>query len=143
MRENHVKGLGGKSKQGNVGLMLQNNARPKDLALYHWMKLVTLHNVPITKLSNEDYCGILKCSENSPCYKTFIDTMFELTLIVEQKIAKEIKGKKVLLCMMVGVSLRGIMFVCWLVTLSVVARGVWKGNNGSSDNTAYLHHTPS
>lgn len=95
MREQHAKGLGGKWKQGNVGAMLKNgNAKPGDIALYHWMKLVTLHNVPITKLTNEDFVSMLSYSEKSPCYKTFIDTMFELSLIVEQKIAKEMKGKK-------------------------------------------------
>ena len=55
---------------------------------------MTVHNVPIPKLKDKDFCQLLVCHELRPCYQTFMNTMFDLSLIVEEKIAAEIKGKR-------------------------------------------------
>ncbi len=56
------------------------------------MKLVCLHNTPIYKINNSDFCNVLSCEHTS--HKTFTDTMLELSLIVEEKTTVEMKGKK-------------------------------------------------
>ncbi len=51
-----------------------------------------LHNTPIHKMNESNFCDVINCERTSR--KTFTDTMLELSLIVEEKIAAEIKGKK-------------------------------------------------
>jgi hypothetical protein len=65
---------------------------PQDLALHTWIKLVCLHNTPIQKMNDSDFCDVINCAKTS--HKTFTDTMLELSLIVEEKVAAEMKGKK-------------------------------------------------
>jgi hypothetical protein len=35
-------------------------ANPQDLALHTWMKLVCLHNMPIQKMNDSDFCEVIK-----------------------------------------------------------------------------------
>jgi hypothetical protein len=42
-------------------------------------------------MSDKVFCSYLQCEETS--YKTFVATMFELSLIIEAKIQAEMKGK--------------------------------------------------
>ncbi len=65
---------------------------PQDLALHTWMKLVCLHNTPIHMMDDSNFCDVINCERTSN--KTFTNTLLELSLIVEEKIAAEIKGKK-------------------------------------------------
>ncbi len=67
-------------------------ANPQDLALHTWMKLVCLHNTPIQKMNDSNFCDGINCERTS--HKTFTNTMSELSLIVEEKVAAEMKGKK-------------------------------------------------
>ncbi len=64
----------------------------QDLALHTWMKLVCLHNMPIHKMNDSNFYDVINCERTS--HKTFTDTMLQLSLIVEEKIAAEMKGKK-------------------------------------------------
>jgi hypothetical protein len=70
---------------------LLNKLTPSEIALNTWMGLVCLYNTPITRMSDKVFCSYLQCEETS--YKTFVATMFELSLIVEAKIQVEMKGK--------------------------------------------------
>jgi hypothetical protein len=67
-------------------------ANPQDLALHTWMKLVCLHNTSIYKINNSNICDVLSCAKTS--HKTFTNTMLELSLIVEEKITAEMRGKR-------------------------------------------------
>jgi hypothetical protein len=67
-------------------------ANPQDLALHTWMKLVCLHNMPIQKMNDSNFSYVINCERTS--HKTFTDTMLELSLIVEEKVAAKMKGKK-------------------------------------------------
>ena len=51
-----------------------------------------IHNVPISKVEDKDFVSLLVCEGTS--YHIIVDTMFQLSLIVEKKIASEMKGKK-------------------------------------------------
>jgi len=83
----------GKNKmQLDIMSAFNMKASPQDTALYTWMMLVCIHNTPITKINSADFCNLLCCDSLS--YHTFVDTMLLLTMIVEEKIAAEIKGKK-------------------------------------------------
>lgn len=64
----------------------------RERALFTWVKLVCLHNESIAKMTNKDFCSMLNCGKVSP--PVFIKTLLELSLIVEEKIAKEMEGKK-------------------------------------------------
>jgi hypothetical protein len=63
-------------------------------------------------MNDSDFCDVINCERTS--HKTFTDTMLEMSLIVEEKIAVEMKGKKELLCTTGGVSIPGTMSVCLL-----------------------------
>ncbi len=54
---------------------------------------MTIYNLPIHSLRDRNFCKLLVCSENIPCHNTFVDTLLELSFIVEE-ISAEIKGKK-------------------------------------------------
>jgi hypothetical protein len=43
-------------------------------------------------MNDSDFCDVINCERTSQ--KTFTNTMLELSLIVEEKIAAEMKGKK-------------------------------------------------
>ena len=70
---------------------LLNTPTPSEIAMNTWMGLVCLYNTPITRMSDKVFCSYLQCEETS--YKTFVATMFELSLIIEAKIQAEMKGK--------------------------------------------------
>ncbi len=90
----------------------------QDLALHTWMKLVCLHNTPIQKMNDSDFCDVINCERTS--HKTFTNTMLELSLIVEEKIAAEMKGKKGTI-MHDGWSKYSRHYVCLLATYLVDA----------------------
>ena len=94
LRYEHSKGRGGKAKQAELLQFLPDHSHPTDVALHHWIQLVTLHNFPIRKLNDRNFKEMLVCNFDSPSYKTFVDTMLELSFIVEQKISAEMKCKK-------------------------------------------------
>jgi hypothetical protein len=64
----------------------------QDRALHHWIQLVCLHNISITKINDYNFSSLLTSDEVS--YDVFIRTMLELSVLVEEKIAKEMEGKK-------------------------------------------------
>jgi hypothetical protein len=64
----------------------------QDCALHHWIQLVCLHNIPIMKIKDRNFSSLLISDEVS--YDVFIHTMLELSMLVEEKIAKEMEGKK-------------------------------------------------
>jgi hypothetical protein len=78
--------------QQNIFTSFHLKPSGQEHALHHWMRLVTLHNIPITKIKDSDFCSLLSCKKTS--YDTFIETMLELSMIVEGKIAVEMKGRK-------------------------------------------------
>ena len=75
---------------------------------------MTIHNVPITKVDDTDFRSLVSGSETKLSYKTLLNTMLELTLIVEEKIAAEMKGKRGII-MHDGWSKFSRHFVCVLV----------------------------
>lgn len=79
---------------------------------------MTIHNVPITKIDNPNFRSLLCCNETKLSYKTFVNTMLELSLIVEGKIATEMKGKKGII-MHDGWSKYARHFVCLLAAYMV------------------------
>jgi hypothetical protein len=64
----------------------------QDRALHHWIQLVCLHNISITKIKDCNFSTLLISDEVS--YDVYIHTMLELSILVEEKIAKEMEGKK-------------------------------------------------
>ena len=84
-------------------------ANLQDLPLHTWMKLACLHNMPIHKMEDSDFCDIINSERTS--HHTFANTMLELSMIVEEKVAAEIKGKTGTI-MHDGWSIPGTMFVC-------------------------------
>ena len=62
-RKQEASGRGGGKKQVDLLKSFNNNAKPKDLALFTWMCLVTIHNVPIRKVDDADFRSLLSCSE--------------------------------------------------------------------------------
>jgi hypothetical protein len=90
----------------------------QDLALHTWMKLVCLHNTPIHKMNDSNFCDVINCERISQ--KTFTNTKLELSLIVEEKIAAEMKGKKGVI-MHNGWRKNSRHYVCLLATYLVVA----------------------
>jgi hypothetical protein len=83
---------GSPSKQQDLFTAFKIKPNNQDQSLHNWMKLVTLHKIPLTKIKDKDFCSLIKCEEIS--YKVFVDTMLELSMIVEEKIAAELKGKR-------------------------------------------------
>jgi hypothetical protein len=71
---------------------LSCKANPQDFALHSWVKLMCLHNTPLTKMNDRKFCEMLSCDGLS--YTTFINTLIELSFVVEEKIAGEMNGKK-------------------------------------------------
>ena len=86
------KGGQGKKQSDLLGAFNVNPTTSQDHALHTWMKLVCIHNVPVTKVQDKDFASLLNCEGTS--YRIFVDTMFQLSLIVENKIASEMAGKK-------------------------------------------------
>ena len=68
-----------------------SQASPQDEALHTWITLVCVHNIPITKAKDGAFCMLINGGKVS--YQVILDTMLELSLIVEAKIAKELNGK--------------------------------------------------
>jgi hypothetical protein len=56
------------------------------------MQLICLHNIPITKIKDRNFSSLIIAEDVS--YDVFIQTMLELSMLVEEKIAKEMEGKK-------------------------------------------------
>ncbi len=84
---------------GNVDMKVQRSilaamckANPQDRALFTAIQLVVKHNIPPTKLRDRSFMDLLNVDPVS--YKVCVHTMLELMLVVEDKIAKEMKGKK-------------------------------------------------
>jgi hypothetical protein len=69
-------------------------------------------------MNDSDFCYVINCERTS--HKTFTDTMLELSLIVEKKIAAEMKGKKGII-MHDGWSKYSRHYVCLLATYLVDA----------------------
>ena len=63
-----------------------------DHALFSWLELVCGHNIPPSKTRNKEFAKHLNVDPVS--YNTLVETMLHLTLLVEEKIAKEMKGLK-------------------------------------------------
>ncbi len=92
IREARDAELGSPRKQLDLITAFQVKPTAQEKALYHWMRLVTIHNIPITKLKDNAFCMLLSCEKIS--YDVFIDTMLELSMIVETKIGAEMRGRK-------------------------------------------------
>lgn len=84
-------GLSDSKRQAAIEVFMLNPT-DEEKSLFHWMKLVCLHNEPISKITDRDFGSMLGCEKTS--IKVFMATMFELSLIVEEKIAAEMKGAK-------------------------------------------------
>jgi hypothetical protein len=60
------------TKTGNNTTLTQQNIftsfhlKPsgQEHALHHWMRLVTLHNIPITKIKHSDFCSLPSCKKH-------------------------------------------------------------------------------
>jgi hypothetical protein len=79
-------------KQLDMYSMYKAKHSAQDRALHHWIQLVCLHNIRITKIKDCKFESLLISDEVS--YDVFIHTMLELSMLVEEKIAKEMEGKK-------------------------------------------------
>ena len=55
---------------------------------------MTIYNIPLTKVNDPVFRSLLSCSGTKVSYPTLVNTMLELSLIVEEKIAAEMKGKR-------------------------------------------------
>jgi hypothetical protein len=80
-------------KQLDIYFMYKAKHSAQDRALHHWIQLVCLHNISIMKIKDHNFSSLLISDEVS--YDVFIHTiMLELSMLVEEKIAKEMEGKK-------------------------------------------------
>lgn len=70
-----------------------SKANPKDRCLFRVIKLICDHNIPITKVRDKSFMDLLGDIEPTS-YETVVATMLELAIIIEEKIAREIKGRK-------------------------------------------------
>jgi hypothetical protein len=91
IREARDAELGSPRKQLDLITAFQVKPTAQEKALDHWMRLVTIHNILITKLKDNAFCMFLSCKKIS--YDVFIDTMLELSMIVETKIGAEMRGR--------------------------------------------------
>jgi hypothetical protein len=123
VRKNNSAGGSSKAQQMLIEAF-QLQPTTQEEALHHWMKLVCLHNEPITKIKDRDFCSLLSCERIS--YKVFIDTMLELSMIVEEKIAVEMKDAKGTI-VHDGWSKFSRHFVC-LLACYLIATGKWDAN---------------
>ena len=80
-----------KYKQQNI-FQAMCAANPQDSAAYGMLELVVLHNVSITKFRDPEFRKHLRL--DVVAYQTFIDVMIELTGVVEEKIAAEMKDNR-------------------------------------------------
>ncbi len=80
--------------------------------------MVCLHNTLIHKMNDSNFCDVINCKRTS--HKTFTDAMLVLSLIVEEKIAAEMKGK-IGIIMHDGWSKYSRHYVCLLATYLVDA----------------------
>ncbi len=90
---------------------LSCKANPQDFALHTWVKLVCLHNTPLTKMNDRKFCEMLSCDGLS--YTTFINTLMELSFVLKEKIAGEMNGMKGTIMHDGWSKFSGTMFVCW------------------------------
>ena len=70
-------------------------ATSQDKGIYQALIYAILHNTPLGKFKDKSYTDHLK--EETPSLDVILATMLELTLIVEEKIAAEMKGKKIVI----------------------------------------------
>ena len=105
---------GVKTKRGPKQFLLSMlKANSQEAALDIWIRLVCKHNVPLSKIHDKEFRSFLNCEKIS--YPTLVDTLLQLSLLVEEKIAAEMKGKKG--CIMHnGWSKYGRHYVCLLAT---------------------------
>jgi len=82
---------GDNTKQASI-VQAFSQSSPQDAALHTWITLVCVHNIPITKAKDHAFCMLI-VNGAKVGYEMIIDTMLELTLVVEEKIAKEMNGK--------------------------------------------------
>ena len=67
-------------------------ASDQDKGIYQALKLIVHHLIPISKFKDTTFTEMLK--EQPVSIDVLMETMFHLTLVVEDKIAGEMKGKK-------------------------------------------------
>ena len=67
-------------------------ANAQDLSLLSLIELVTLHDLPQTKVKDPSFMKHLKV--DGVGYKTLLDTLIHLMWVVEEKIAAEMKDNK-------------------------------------------------
>ncbi len=83
-------------KKGSISHFVLNGTQ-REKAIHSWIDLVVNHNVPPSKCRDKNYRKHLKFGDVNLSTKVILDTMFQLSLIVEEKIKKMLKGKKVAL----------------------------------------------
>ena len=64
----------------------------QDKGIYQALKLIVHHLIPISKLKDTTFTEMLK--EAPVSIDVLMETMFHLTLVVEEKVSGEMKGKK-------------------------------------------------
>ena len=72
--------------------MCQANSQDKSLAVL--LELMCLHNVPPNKFRSESFMKFIDVKEKDISHAVLVETLLHLSLVVEEKIAKEMKGKK-------------------------------------------------
>ena len=86
-------------KQGNISKSFQEGlkasfaiASKQDQDLFTALDLIIHHNIPIHKFKNLEFSRHFNWKQNCPpCYQTIVDTMVELFIIINDKIADEME----------------------------------------------------
>ena len=65
---------------------------PQEKAINAWLQFIVFEDVPLAKIENDTFRTNMRFEHTT--IKVVVDTMFHLTLLVEKKLAAEMKGKK-------------------------------------------------
>ena len=72
-----------------------SSANEQDVSIHSLIKVVVLHNIAISKATRDkDFQSHLKIHDRPISYEVLVNAMIQLSYIVEEKIAKEMKGNR-------------------------------------------------
>jgi len=72
-----------------------SSANEEDVSIHSLTELVILHNIAISKATRDkDFQSHLKIHDRPISYEVLVNAMIQLSYIVEEKIAKEMKGNR-------------------------------------------------
>ena len=113
-----------KIQQSLRDAVCQANLQDKSLAVL--LELMCLHNIAPNKFRSESFMKFIDVKEKDISHAVLVETLLHLSLVVEEKIAKEMKGKKG--CILHdGWSKYGRHYVALMVSYLIeIKKGEWK-----------------